>query len=459
MKKIFLIILLFLVFMMPSFAKQQENNQKYIKNNLTYLNLEWWQNYNDEILIEHLKKLFESNYDLKNALLKVKESEKLAKIQLINELPSLRTDSFVSRDFRSSVQRFGDMEIPNFSQSNFQFPLTMSYEVDIWGKNRLKTKSAKKDLEIVNQAQRASYIRITSEFCALYFNLIKTDKLLEIQNELINIQSEIVKKVELKNEAGLCPIEDVLNEQKYLTVLKEEKNNLEEKQDVIINNLKVYLTTDSAIKRNSYEGVIIPDKIPLEISSEIIEKRPDYIQQEANIERAGYDVKIARREMLPQFVIFGQIGLNAYRLSNLFNTPSHLANAGVMPSFDFFFAGRKLNFLQFKKYQYEEAINNYRKTILEDIKEVNLGLFGYKTAVKNYEESVERLKRQNKIFSLLKDKKSIGSASDLDILYGKEADLTVKKEEVSNKINCLISTISLYKSVGGINLYKLTEDI
>ena len=32
-----------------------------------------------------------------------------------------------------------------------------------------------------------------------------------------------------------------------------------------------------------------------------------------------------------------------------------------------------------------------------------------------------------------------------------------KREEVSNKINCLISTISLYKATGGQDLYSIKE--
>ena len=62
---------------------------------------------------------------------------------------------------------------------------------------------------------------------------------------------------------------------------------------------------------------------------------------------------------------------------------------------------------------------------------------------------------QNQIFSLMQDKKEIGAASDIDVLYGKEALLLIEKEQISNKINCLISTISLYKSVGGVDLYSI----
>ena len=59
----------------------------------------------------------------------------------------------------------------------------------------------------------------------------------------------------------------------------------------------------------------------------------------------------------------------------------------------------------------------------------------------------------------MQDKSLIGSASDLNVLYAKEAYLMVRKDEVSNKINVLLSTIGLYRAAGGVDLCKLNEDI
>ncbi len=456
MKKFLIILLTPTIIVMPAYAKQSQKNAEHENNKVHYLNLSWWEKYQDPILSGYIKDLYEVNYDLKNADLKVKENEKMVKIQFANELPMLTFDGALGRQFRSSNQQFGSLIIPSFAQYNYQLPLTMSYEIDIWGENRLKTKSVEQQLEISKQAERATYIVLTSDFAADYFNLVKTDKFLQIQDSLINIQKEIVNKVIQKYDAGLCTVNEVLYEQKFLTVLEEEKNNLEAKQDILINGLKVYLAMkEDCPNRTHYENLNILKDIPLQYDTSVIEHRPDYIQQEANIKRIGFDVRIARKEFLPKFVIFGQIGLNAYHLNTLFNSYSQLFNAGILPSFDLFSGGRKMAMLKLRKYQYEEALNNYQKTILESIKEINNGLSDYKIALKNYEQSSERLKMQSEVYQLMKDKNDIGAASEIDVLYSKQAHLLIEKEQVSNKINCLISTISLYKSVGGIDLYSI----
>lgn len=459
MKKFLILFLIFIISSTSAHSKQNSDDVN-TKNKIEYLNLQWWQNFNDDILIEHLKNLYLNNYDLKNAELKIKESEKIVKLEFANELPEINFNGFISRDFRSSEQRFGSMSIPSYAQNNFQLPLTASYEIDIWGKNRLKTKSAQQKLEIVKQAQRATYISLTSDFASDYYNLIKVDELLNIQEELIKIQTQITEKIKDKYEIGMCSISEVLSEEKILTSLKEEKNNLEDKKETLVNILRSYLSLRSGdILRTSFSDIKLIENIPEEFDSNIIENRPDFLQAESDIKRLGYDVRVARKELLPSFIIFGQIGLNAYRFSDLFKNFTQLASAGIVPEFDIFSGGRKIAFLKLKKYQYDEALNNYQKTIVEDIKEVNTALAEFKTSKKNFIESEQRVKIQDKIFLLATDKTQIGSASNLDLLYSKEADLIVKKDKVSNTINYLVSAISLYKASGGKNLSEVNEDI
>lgn len=446
MKKIF-IILFFIFFNIFNFAFCKDENQ--------YTNMDWWNSFNDKYLSENLEKLYKNNYDLKNTALKIKENEQMVKMQFAQELPFLSLTGELSRDFQAPRQQFGSMMIPKYSQYNYNIPLSAGYEIDIWGKNRLKTKSKKQQLEIIKQMERATYISLSGNFAADYFNLIKADKLIELQKELIDTQEEILSKTRQKYNSGLCSINEVLEAQKLLTILKEEYNTHIKTRDVLIESLKVYLADENdKIKRNSFENTKLMDDLPLKYSSDIVSKRPDYIEQEANLKRLGFDIRVARKEFLPSFVIFGQIGLNAYHLSSLFNSPSQFFNAGILPSWDLFSGGRKIALLKMKKMQYEQALNDYQKTYITGVTDINSNLIEYKTALENYKEVSNRIKTDEKIYNLIKDKRKIGSANDLDVLYAKEVYLSTKKQETSNKINSIISSIGLYKALGGINPYN-----
>ena len=441
-----------------AFARKNKKEQNEKALHTQYLNLQWWEKYNDPILTGYLQELYDKNHDLKIAALKVMEGEKMVKVSLANELPQITFDGNLGRIMRSSDQHFGNMVIPSYAQYGYQFPFTATYEVDIWGQNRIRTKSVEKQLDIIKQAERASYISLTSAFASTYFNLVKTDKLLEIQQQIVDIQTDIVQKTQKKFDIGLCSVNEVIAEEKMLTTQKELLNNLEHTRTILENQLKVYLSDDSkTIERTDCDSLAIMQNLPLKMDGTVIEKRPDYIQSEDNIKKIGYDVRVARKEFLPKFIIYGQIGLNAYHWDKLFNNYSQLANVGIMPSFDLFSGGRKMAILKLQKYRYEEARHEYEKAVLTGLQEVNDSTAQLKTDLKNYDESVERYNLEHRRYVLMDHKNKIGAASDLDLLYNKQTELMTKREEVSNKINCLISTISLYKATGGQDLFSIKE--
>lgn len=451
MKKFLISIFTLFLIAVPAFSTEKTEE---------YLNMTWWKTFEDNNLNENLIKLYQNNYDLKNAELKVKENEQAVRMQFAQELPSLYLTGEISRDLQAARKQYGDMTVRKYSQNNYNIPFTAGYEIDIWGKNRLKTKSQKEILEMTKQAERATYISLTSAFAADYFNLIKADKTSEIEKELVNTQQQILSLTKDKYEAGLCTINEVLLQEKLLTSFTEEYNNNLKTKEVLINNLNVYLAApNSDVERNNYTMVRVPTNLPLTYNSDIVSNRPDFITSEAQIKKAGFDVKVAKREFLPSFTIFGQAGLNAYNLKSMFNSPSQFFTAGVIPSIDLFTGGRKTAFLKIKKYQYEQALNDYQQTYLTGIKEINSTLAEYKTALNNYGESQKRIEAESNLYNLAAEKRNIGSSGIIEVLLAKENYLITERENVSNKINTIISIIGLYKATGGTNLNNIEENI
>lgn len=442
-----LLILIYILSTLATFA---------IEDSFEYLNLNWWKGFNDTYLSDNLKKVYQNNYDLKNTELKIKANEQALKMQFAQELPAIDFSGDISRDFQASRQQFGNMSIPKYSQNNFYLPLTASYELDIWGKNRLKTKGKKQELEFSKQSQKAVYISLTSNFAIDYFNLIKADKLCEIQKELVETQKEILSLTKEKYEIGLIPLTELLVQEKIFNSLKEEENNYKKIQDVLVNNLKVYLAQqDDEIQRISFEKLEIKEDIPLNYNSKIIEKRPDYLAQEAILKKIGIDIKIAKREFLPNITLFGQIGLNAYTLSSLCGSPSQFFAAGILPNMDIFSGGRKLAALKMQKFKYEQALNDYQKTYISALAELNSALVDYKLSSENYKENLEKIKTEEKIYNLVKEKRALGGANLLDTLFASKMYLETEKNLASNKIDFLLAQIGVYKASGGLDLRNL----
>ena len=462
MKKLTTIILL-LVFtaIIPNaaWAKKQKNDPH--ENQIQYLNIQWWDEFNDPLLSEYMLRVFKNNHDLKIAELKIKEGEQIVKQSIANELPQIGLSGNVERVLRASDQYFGpNMLIPNFSQTNLLFPISASYEFDIWGLNRTKTKSIQKQLDIVKEEERAKYITVTANFAAAYYNLIKCDKLIKIQEELLKTQNEILRLTKIKFEAGKCPVTEVIEQEKLQKTFDEDLNTLKKERALIEEELRFVLADPEInqiedISQKEIPLVYFPSQIP----SDIIESRPDYLMAQKNIERMGLDVKVAKKNFLPRFIIFGQFGFNAYRLSNLFNNNALLSSVGVAPVLDIFTGGRKLAYLRYKKYEYEEALELYKKTVLTSYKEVNDALVSAKIYAENLKSALERLELEDKNYEIAQNLYSSGKGTKPYMLQSYQRELLVQKDIVDSKANTLISVIGLYKSVGGKNLNDIKPNL
>ncbi len=445
-KKI-LIISLFLI-SLPVGAKE-------CTNRLDYMNMDWWKNYNDEVLINHFQTLYENNHDLRIAALKTKQAEENIRLAGANQLPQLGFDGSVSRVFRGPRTQFGSVVIPKYIQNEIFLPLNASYEIDIWGQNYLNRKSAKKQAEIAKQQERAAYIYITSSFAADYYNLIKMDELERNLLKIIDLQKNIVSMTEKKYNSGLASINEVLDEKQILVNFEKDLNKLKENKKILNDEAVVLLglNTDKAIELSDYQSISSP-QTPETLSTTIIQFRPDLISSEDYVKKSGIDVRVARREFLPKFILYGNLGFNAYKWNRMFAGETFLANAGIAPRWDIFTGGIKMARYRINKYEYKKAVESYEKTVLTSIQEVNDALAEAKTTKANLIKSDEDYFIEKEKHILAEKQFSIGDSSMLDEMKSEVNLYVAKQRNIAAKIDNVISSISLYNAVGGIDYTK-----
>ena len=232
--------------------------------------------------------------------------------------------------------------------------------------------------------------------------------------------------------------------------MQERLNSLLERQDIVSNQLITQLGDRliTKINRSNYDS-IQSISTPTEISTEYIGNRPDVQKAELYIEKTGIDVKVARRDFLPKFRIYGQVGFNSYDWCRMFAPHTFLSTAGVAPSLDLFTGGYKKAVLRYNKLEYEKALQIYEKAILTSIQELNDSMMSIKTANSNYERSFERFNLEKEKLQLSNDQYKIGGKAKLDNMKDQQNILIVEEDLVMNNINRIISSINLYKAVGG----------
>ena len=96
-------------------------------------------------------------------------------------------------------------------------------------------------------------------------------------------------------------------------------------------------------------------------------------------------------------------------------------------------------------------LNEYQKTNINAIKEVNDALSDLKYNTEKYKKNMTALEKEQTDYKFSQDKFKEGIISKLDLIQKKEVLLTTQKLAVSENMNTYINQISLYKSTAGAN--------
>jgi outer membrane protein TolC len=83
-------------------------------------------------------------------------------------------------------------------------------------------------------------------------------------------------------------------------------------------------------------------------------------------------------------------------------------------------------------------------------------------ANKNYENYKESLKKHNleeTKYGLSDEKFNIGAKSLMDNMRAQQILLLSENEEVASKTDCLVSTVNIYKSIGGKDFTTINEEL
>jgi len=441
----------------PVLAVEKNNNntpkqfKSMIKKNKTasddykyaYINMDFWENFNDDILNSYIDKAVKNNYDLKMATLTVEEYYQNVRSQFSNELPKLNAG------FAPTY-----LKMPGSSSADWGFatPAVAQYEVDIFLKNRDKTKSVKKLYEGSKYDERAAYIAVASAVGTAYLNIVRLDKIIDIQTEIVGLRQEIYDLMLQSNREGLASTADTVKANKSLVSGQTDLIELQKQREFLLHQLAVLVGESpdnvSEFQRTAYDNINYTGTIPDEIPSDVIVQRPDYLRAEAMVEKAGIDVRVARKEFLPSINLTGLALFNASNLGSVWTTKNMLAGLIGSAMLPLFTGGSLTANLKIKKTQYEKILMDYYKTNLTAIQEVNDSLVSVKKDTEKMEQTKKQAELEKTDFMYNRDKFNQGVISKLDLIQYKENLLTIDKLVAQQQVECMVDYIGLYKAVG-----------
>lgn len=408
-----------------------------------YVNLGWWDSLGDEYLSGYIRQAIDKNHNLKASTLVTQEYYQAMKAQFASELPQ------VGAGF---LPGYSKMIGTTHSDWGFALPVYASYELDLFLKNRNKTQSTKKTFEASVQDERSAHISVASAVGTTYLNIVRMDKTIKLQEKIVDLRSNLYDLEKLRYDEGISSSMDVVNSEKSLITAQNDLIELKKQHFKLLNQFAVLIgeSPENAanLQRKSLEELNDSQTIPAEIATDVITSRPDYLKAELSVQKAGLDVKVAKKEFLPSLNLGGFGLFNASDLGSLFTTKNMLIGFGAGIISPLFTGGQRVANLKMKKATYERILETYYQTNLTAIQEVNDALYVLKSDDERYNQLIKQYNLESSNFGLNQVKYTEGVISKFDLLRYEENLLALEKQLDLYKTERLMGFIGLYKSTG-----------
>ena len=297
----------------------------------------------------------------------------------------------------------------------------------MFGKNHNKTTAVRKLYEASILDEQSAYISIVSAVGSVYVNIVKMDAMIDLQEDIVKLRKEIFEIMSVSNAEGIISTSDLVKANNAYISGVADLTDLKKERTKLLHQLAV-LIGDSPNNIEEY-------------------KRTDYRKAEKMLEKAGIDVKVARKEMLPTLSLGGGVLFNAKHFESLFTTSQMIWGLGGSIMQPLFAGGKIKANLKAKKIAYERSLKNYEKVNLTSMQEVNDSLVSVNMDKEKLAKQKKIQELEQKDFKLSQDKFEQGVIAKLDLNQMEENLLTVNKLVYSTEFDCMVDYISFYKAI------------
>lgn len=369
-------------------------------------NIEWWKSLNDSVLNSLVQQAFEQNLSLQAASLRIVQARVARAATGLTFLPLITgTGSIAHADFSTNVkpevevdvnarQRRLPPAIRDQLRSNlpsvkvtpemdvYDAGFDAIWEIDLWGKKRQHFRSAGEQMRAAYASYDAVMISLAAEVARTYVQIRTTDQRIAAMKELLGTMSGFATITEERFKKKEALITDVKLAKLLTGIVQSSIPLLESARRQQENTLCVLLGKAPQTLRQDLGTTgglpIAPTQSAVGIPADLLRRRPDVRMAEHMAAAQCARVGMAKANIMPSFSVFGSIGLSSSSSENFFRSDSVRSAYGGLANINgLVLYPITVENVRYQDAQFEEALLNYRETVLNANLEVENTMFAF----------------------------------------------------------------------------------
>ena len=413
-------------------------------------NTAWWRQFDDPVLNELIATAINENKDLLIAAARVD--------QYAAQFGVVRADLYPQV---SASAQFGQQQVTEKSGNPFpagynsvygnqQITLNATWELDIWGRIRRSTESARASLLSSEEGRRGVILTLVSSVASAYVNLRNLDKQLDISRQTAELRKGSYELFTLRFEAGVInEMELAQSRSEYeqaLATIPQIQKNIALQENAL--NVLLGRNPGPVSRGRSFDDLKLPI-IPEGLPSDLLERRPDIKQAEQNLIAANAQIGVAKAAYFPSISLTGFFGVASSDFSDLFTGSAKVWQYSAPITAPIFTAGKISSQVKVTEAVQRQYLFQYQQTIQTAFREVNDALAGQNLTRKQLDAQKQRVLALRTYAGLARERFDNGYSSYIEVLDAERSLFDVELAYVQTQGGLFQALIGLYKAMGG----------
>lgn len=409
--------------------------------------LDWWQNFDDEELSSIIAGVKENNLDLANNARNLEAAQLSLREAGFNLLPvPVVTIGTGARFVEDSAAPSGADRSPS---QPFDLNAGFTWN-DILSRPAVYERAmADYDARVAQIADVA--LNTLGTTASTYFQLLLTRDKIEAALQNVSNAEAIGEIANARVEAGVAVPIEALQQQ---IAIERERNNL---RSFIQNDLSARASLalllgrsvqDFNVAGQSLEEITIPTVTP-GLPSELLRRRPDMVQAEANLRASSANVDVVYSDLFPQISLTGNYGASSTSLSTLLSSPegSLVISANLVQTL--LDNGQRYRNLEQARLTMANSLSSYRKTVLGAFNDIEVLLSNLQLLQAQGETSLENLQAAEESFRIAQVRYEEGVTDFQTVLTAQNTLFSSRNAYLDNKLLQLNAVVGFYQALGG----------
>ena len=413
----------------------------------------WWTCFHDRDLNRLIDRVSTANHDLDAAKSRVDTARALVGLDRSRLFPQLglSANTSGSRSSAGTSTSFNG-SLPNLQNEHYQAAAALSYEPDLWGRNRRQLEASAADADAAAADLDTLRLGLAAETARQYFLLRALDDQHNIVTDTIQSRKDTLDLQLSKAGAGLADGMTTASARTQLELARNDLANVDRQRASAEHALAVlcgarpadfHIPPAPAANQSS-----IPDIRP-GLPADVLRRRPDLRAAENRLRAANARVGLAMTSFYPNFTLVGSGGFQSLSAPTFLNWENRALAIGLDAAMPLADGGANAARKAAADAQYQTTLANYRQTLLTSLREVEDSLADLHSLANSRAALDAALVSARESLELTRDRHNKGLASYLEVVDADRTTLQIRLalSQVAGQQH--VSLANLAKALGG----------